>query len=450
MKTVITYGTFDLFHTGHQRLLERARELGDRLIVGVTNDLYDQIRGKLNVAQSLEERIENVRRSGLADEIIVEAEEGQKIQDILKYEADIFVVGSDWTGKFDYLREYCEVVYLERTKGVSSTDLRKSLAPIIRIGIVGCGRIAGRFLRESKYVSGIEVTTVYGRNAEKAAAFSTQYELSGFFTNYENMLRTVDAVYIATPHHVHYDFAKTAILAGKHVLCEKPLVLSISDAEELYHLAENNNCILMEAVKTAYAPGFCQLVGMAKSGAIGSIKAVDASFTKLVSSKELREYDTDQAGGSFTELGSYPLLAVTKLLGTQPKEVSFITETDQESQVDTFTRANFIYQGAIAAATTGIGAKREGDLCITGTRGYIYVPAPWWKTEYFEVRYEDSRLNRKYFTRFEEDGLRYEIAAFTRQINGNSPFPLQLTAEESIFMARVVEQFRNAQNVREL
>ncbi len=177
---------------------------------------------------------------------------------------------------------------------------------------------------------------------------------------------------------------------------------------------------------------------------------MDASFTKLVSSKELREYDTEQAGGAFTELGSYPLLAVTKLLGTQPKEVSFITETDPESQVDTFTRANFIYQGAIAAATTGIGAKREGDLCITGTRGYIYVPAPWWKTEFFEVRYEDSRLNRKYFTRFEEDGLRYEIAAFIRQINGNSPFPLQLTAEESIFMAKIVEQFRNAQNVREL
>jgi choline-phosphate cytidylyltransferase len=81
MKTVITYGTFDLFHTGHLNLLKRAKALGDRLIVGVTSDIYDQTRGKLNVVQTCEERMENVRSTGLADLIIVEEEEGQKIQD---------------------------------------------------------------------------------------------------------------------------------------------------------------------------------------------------------------------------------------------------------------------------------------------------------------------------------------------------------------------------------
>lgn len=118
MKTVITYGTFDLLHTGHVNLLKRARKLGDRLIVGVTTDSYDQSRGKLNVMESLEERMENVRKTGLADLIIKEELEGQKIHDIRKYGADVFVIGSDWLGKFDYLRDYCEVVYLERTKGV--------------------------------------------------------------------------------------------------------------------------------------------------------------------------------------------------------------------------------------------------------------------------------------------------------------------------------------------
>ena len=163
MKTVITYGTFDLLHTGHMNLLRRARKLGDRLIVGVTTDSYDQSRGKLNVMESLEERMENVRKTGLADLIIKEELEGQKIHDIRKYGADVFVIGSDWSGKFDYLREYCEVVYLERTKGVSSTDLRSARNPIVYMGIAGHGRIAGRFLRESKYVSNIEITAVFGR-----------------------------------------------------------------------------------------------------------------------------------------------------------------------------------------------------------------------------------------------------------------------------------------------
>ena len=142
MKKVITYGTFDLFHEGHYRLLERAKALGDYLIVGITTEHFDEARGKVNVVDSLLERIENVRKTGFADEIIVEDHEGQKIEDIQKYGVDIFTVGSDWIGYFDYLKSYCKVVYLERTKNVSSTMIRKEKFPIIRTGIVGTGRIA--------------------------------------------------------------------------------------------------------------------------------------------------------------------------------------------------------------------------------------------------------------------------------------------------------------------
>ncbi|MBQ4541816.1 MAG: adenylyltransferase/cytidyltransferase family protein, partial [Clostridia bacterium] len=111
MKKVITYGTYDLLHFGHIRLLERAKELGDYLIVGVTSDDFDKRRGKINVKQSLIERIQAVKNTGLADEIIVEEYEGQKIDDIIKYGVDVFTVGSDWVGKFDYLADYCEVHY---------------------------------------------------------------------------------------------------------------------------------------------------------------------------------------------------------------------------------------------------------------------------------------------------------------------------------------------------
>ena len=124
MKKVITYGTYDLFHQGHYNILKRAKEYGDYLIVGVTSESFDIERGKIGVRDSLATRIENVRKTGFADEIIIEEFQGQKIQDVQKYGIDALVIGSDWYGKFDYLKPYCEVVYLERTKDISSTQLR--------------------------------------------------------------------------------------------------------------------------------------------------------------------------------------------------------------------------------------------------------------------------------------------------------------------------------------
>lgn len=106
MVKVITYGTYDHLHRGHIRLLERAKALGDYLIVGVTSDDFDKQRGKINVQQPLEERIAAVRATGIADKIIVEEYEGQKIDDIKRYGVDIFTVGSDWEGHFDYLSEF--------------------------------------------------------------------------------------------------------------------------------------------------------------------------------------------------------------------------------------------------------------------------------------------------------------------------------------------------------
>ena len=161
MKKVITYGTYDLFHQGHYNLLKRAKELGDYLIVGVTTEHFDEARGKVNVIDPIMERIENVKKTGFADMIIVEDHDGQKIEDIQKYDVDIFTVGSDWVGTFDYLNSFCEVVYLDRTPNISSTMLRASKHKIIRLGVIGTGRIAPRFVTESRYVSGIVMTSAY-------------------------------------------------------------------------------------------------------------------------------------------------------------------------------------------------------------------------------------------------------------------------------------------------
>ena len=437
---VITYGTFDLFHEGHYNILKRAKDLGDYLIVGVTSENFDKCRGKLNVKQSLVERIENVKKSGLADEIIVEEYTGQKIDDIKRFNVDKFVIGSDWLGKFDYLNEYCDVIYLERTKGVSSTQLRNEKRGILNIGCVGAGRIANRMIKESKYVSGVNFDIVFGRNEEHIKDFAIKNELKEYTMDYDEFLSRVDAVYIATPHVTHYDLAKKALNAGKHVICEKPMTLSESQTKELFELAEKNGLVLYDAIKTAYVTAFKRLIVIAKSGNIGNIRDVDATFTKLVHDKSLREYDLNQGGGSLNELIAYPLIAIFKLLGIDYNDIDFFTFRDEETGIDLYTKILFQYDDALATANVGLGVKKEGELIIAGTEGYIYVPAPWWKTEYFEIRYENQNLNEKYFFKFDGDGLRYELVEFYLSIVNNTKNNF-IKDEESIAISMVIEEF---------
>ncbi len=442
MKKIITYGTFDLFHKGHLNILKRAKALGDYLIVGVTSDNYDISRGKLNIHQSLSERIQNVQNTGLADEVIIEEYFGQKVEDIKKYQIDIFVIGSDWLNKFDYLKEYCEVVYLPRTSGVSSTQLRNDNNGILSIGIVGYGRIANRFVEEAKYVSGLNVESVFGRDDVKAKNFAVKFGLNGYYTDYDSFLNSVNAVYIATPHTTHYEYTKSAILKQKNVLCEKPICLTSDESKSLFELAKKEDVILYEAIKTAYSPCFSRLIGVAKSGIIGNIKNVTANFTKLIADKSLREYKPELGGGALNELGTYVLFGVIKLLGINYRNIHFTTMIDKYTGVDTLTKVDLIYENSIVTTTVAIGSKQEGDMVISGTKGYIYIPAPWWKTEYFEIRFEDLSKTLKYFYKFEGDGLRYELADFLKAVQSGQK-SYKLSDEESIAISKILEEFAN-------
>lgn len=439
MKKVITYGTFDLLHQGHINLLRRAKELGDYLIVGVTTEKYDRDRGKLNVSQSCLERIESVKQTGYADEIIIEEYEGQKIDDIQRLGVDIFAIGSDWTGKFDYLKEYCQVVYLERTKGISSTQLRNEKQKLYNIGIIGSGRIANRFVPESKFVSGVNVLGVYNPNLSSAQLFCERHSLMFATDNLDEFLSRIDAVYIAAPHLMHYQYAKTCLLAGKHVLCEKPMTLSSKETQNLYDIAKQQKVTLLEAIKTAFCPGFNHLISLVKSGVIGSIKDVEATFTKLVT-ENTREMQAATAGGSITELSSYVLLPILKIFGNNYQSVHFYPIWNKG--VDVFTKGLIEYPNGTATFKVGLGVKSEGELIISGTKGYAYVPAPWWKTDYFELRFEDMSQNKKYFYRFEGDGLRYEIEEFISMITEQRP-TFRLTCQESLSIVEIIERFRN-------
>lgn len=436
MKKVITYGSYDVLHFGHIRLLERAKALGDYLIVGVTSDDYDKTRGKINLQQSLMERIEAVRSTGIADEIIVEEYEGQKIDDIRKYDVDIFTVGSDWVGYFDYLNEYCKVVYLPRTEGISSSEIREKKRAL-RLGVVGETRFLNKVFQETRAVNGLKISAMFTYNPgiiskenEDAQCMITK--------DYSELLNSVDAVYIRSFPQKHYEHIRTALKNRKHVLCESPMTLSKKETIELFDFAISKKIILMEAIKTAYATAYTRLLLLIKAGKIGEVVSVDAVCTSI-RKQEINEWD------SIYEWGPTALLPVFQILGVNYKDYRICSKVNSSGK-HCFTKIDFVYDHAVASIKVGDGVKSEGELIVAGTKGYIYVPAPWWKTDYFEVRYEQTNNNKRYFYQLDGEGIRYELVAFARAIESgrlNPDIDRQVTAG----ISAILQNFETGVNV---
>ena len=438
MIKVITYGTFDLLHYGHIRLLERAKALGDYLIVGVTADDFDKVRGKINVQRSLMERVEAVRATGIADEIVIEEYEGQKIDDIKRYDIDIFTVGSDWVGYFDYLKEYCEVIYIDRTQGVSSSKLRSEKREL-RIGLVGESTVLGKVAKECQYVNGVKVIGICSMRLE-----AMEFEKEIYTTeSYERLLDLTDAVYLVSHPTKHYEQIKKALEFGKHVICESPIALSKQQCLELFQLAEKNQCVLFEGIKTAYSTAYSRLLLQIKSGKIGRIISVDATCTSL---KDIDVFNKDEMSITWNSIcawGPTAMLPVFQLLGIDYKSREIVTHMiDKNSKFDAFTKINFVYHNAVASIKVGKGIKSEGDLVISGTEGYAYIPAPWWKTDYFELRYENPADNKRFFSQLDGEGIRYEIVAFVKAIQSNKNMSY-INKEVSSNIAGIIEAFEN-------
>lgn len=405
MKKVITYGTYDLLHQGHINLLRRAKALGDWLIVGVTTDKFDLERGKMNSYNNLMERIEAVRATGYADQIIIEEYKGQKIDDIRKYGVDIFAIGSDWEGYFDYLKEFCEVVYLPRTEGISSTLLRGE-RPSVKVGIIGSEEAKLPFIREAAVVNSIDIDSDYD---------------------------ACEAAYVASPGQMHYLHVKEALEKGKHVLCEAPLAFSTEHAKQMFALAEQKNLVLMLAHKTAYCPAFRHLVSLLKSGVIGEILDVNVSMYQPMGNAT----QEGSFSGCMNEMACFPILPIIKLLGTEFRDIQFFSR--KKDGMDSFTKAVLRYDHAVASFQVGIGAGSQSELVISGSKGYAYVPSPWYRTDSFEISYEDRTLNKKYFFPFVGEGLRYEIKDFVSSILQGSY--QEITRREMLCMTEVQERF---------
>ena len=314
----------------------------------------------------------------------------------------------------------------------------------MRIGIIGTGRIAARFADTALTgVESIYISCVYNPREESALRFIQQHNIQACTADWDEFVDNIDAAYVASPHETHYEYSRKLLLSGKHVLCEKPAALKKEQVRELIDIAQNNQLVYMEALKTAYCPGYKALIKIAESGRIGRIVEVEAAFSRLTP-LNTREYKDDDCNGSFLEFGSYTLLPVLTLLGCEYDDLTFRTVRAQNG-VDAYTKAFIEYKDEYidktAIVKTGLGAKTEGQLVVTGTNGYILAKSPWWLTKEFEVRYENPGKIERYRFGYEGTGLCYEVREFVHRIKNNDKKTVDISDNISIAMAGVMERF---------
>lgn len=427
MKKVITYGTFDLFHEGHYNIIKRAKALGDYLIVGVTSESFDIERGKLNVRDSLLKRIENVRKTGLADEIIIEEYQGQKVSDIIKYDIDVLVVGSDWRGKFDYLKNYCDVQYLERTKNISSTKLR-SQGIIFNIGIATDDIKDNDFVLESKYVSGIHVERVFCEDKEIAKNFCEKYELDSWWGDYDEFLSDVDIVYIKCKQSKRAELIERALEQGKYVISDSPITLSSEKLRYLFNKAKEHNVVLIDRLTLVYLRAFNQLVWLVHSNLVGELVSVKCAISQ----------DDFEGGKPFNETVCTAICAVLKLLGKNYLDVNTNAVRDMDGNF-VYDMITMKYPNALATIEIGTTVDIEDELVIIGSNGRVTIPNDWWNTGYFEANISDKEFLKRYSFNFEGNGFRYLLQELMIMIRDKRTECTRLFYDESVKLIEILE-----------
>ncbi len=424
MKKVITYGTFDLLHEGHINILRRAKTLGDYLIVGVTSDAYDRYRGKLNVRQSVTERISAVRDTGFADQIIIEEYEGQKIEDIKNYGVDVITLGSDWTGKVDYLKKYCEVIYLPRTENISSTLLRSG-GKIFRLGLMCDYPFEEDSLDEIKFVSGIEINCLYSPN-NAASDICRKRSILDFSDDREGFARHCDIVFVDSCAPDCVRDIRSFLETGKHVVSPHSCCLTADELESLDALARERDVSLLIGPPLSSLISYTKLINIALSGAIGTLRGVELSMTEPGAPGEAVPF--------IRRLAPTCLLPVVQLMGWDVQQ-SFFKIYDQNSS-DILVACDLRMEDGFAHIKISRDVRTECRCVIQGDDAYIKVPAPWWDMDYFEIRYRSGKM-KKFSWPMTGKAIRYQLADFIKLLSeGKNAAPLM---KSLLRLTRLVE-----------
>lgn len=246
----------------------------------------------------------------------------------------------------------------------------------IRFGIIGLGKIAVRFASAVLAARGAELEAVAARDIDRAAEFKNSYGAKRCYGSYDELIADpcVDAVYIALPHNFHYEIAMRAIVAGKAVICEKPMVTCKADAVRLAEAACKRGVLLMEAMWTRCFPGYRAVRKWVADKRIGTVKLIDASFCFGTSyNPESRLFNPDLAGGAMYDVGVYVIEFATGVMDEEPELVKSVS-TFCGTGVDDFTLISLRFpSGALASLSCGLVAKTGHDAYIYGTDGRIVV-----------------------------------------------------------------------------
>ena len=313
----------------------------------------------------------------------------------------------------------------------------------MKIGILGAGRIAGKFANTMNQVSEAECWAVASRSAERAAAFAEQWGFAKSLGSYEEMLSDpeLELVYVATPHSHHYEHMKLCLEYGKHVLCEKAFTLNAAQAREIAALAAEKNCYLAEALWTRYMPSRQVIDDLLSSGIIGKVRMLTANLCNPVSHKE-RIMDPALGGGALLDLGVYGLNFAMTHLGHEITGVDTtvqMTDTGVDgSEVITLRYRN----GAMAVLTHSVFARSDLQGVFSGEKGYIVVENI--NNPKSASAYDDyGRLLKRVEVPPQVTGYEYELQEAIRCISEGKTRTECITPEYSVKLMELMDRVRD-------
>lgn len=317
---------------------------------------------------------------------------------------------------------------------LTKESLAREKSAYMRMGVIGTGSIASRFVEEAVHVTNVYVAAAYNPDVDETHRFCDEFGIVHEATSAEDLYKQVDAVYIASPFYTHYEYALNALNAGRHVLCETPLTENLQQAKELYTIAEKNGLVFMPALKTAYAPSFTNVIRESLSGVIGEVIDISATVTTLLPQANTVGFNNER----LMDNAYYALLVILKILGENIQKVSAFTRKDDAKVL--YLNTHLQYEEAVGHVKAGTGVKSESNLVVSGSKGYIYVPAPWWKPDYFEIRYENPYDNKKLYFPFESSGLRYEIQCLVDNISLKTT-ERPISKQEMLKIIQIVDKY---------
>ena len=318
----------------------------------------------------------------------------------------------------------------------------------LRFGIVGTGGIAHRFAEAIKNVEEAELVAVASRKQETADIFGDEFSIPYRFGSYEEMALSdkIDCAYIAVPHSLHKECSILMLNGKKHVICEKPMAVNCKEAEEMFRVAEENGCFLMEAMWARLVPGTIKLIELIENGLLGEIKGVEGKFCYTFDEDEMDHHalKVENGGGSLLDVGVYALYFSKWYLGEETEEI--LAQSDYYKGTDSHTNILIKYKnGGLASLSSATLLRKPNEGYIYGTKGFVHVNR-FYAPQEIEINLLDG-TRETIKAPYKGNGFEEQIAHMCECVNnGLTKSPVN-TPENTLFIAKQMDEIRKLTGV---